>query len=185
MVNFGLSGPQFNLRAGVIATNLGNGTFGTPIPVPSIQLFGVALRTLNGQLEGDGAITDLVAVAEAANVTLRFGGSTTPVWEIVTGRTIDETGVTPNRVRRLSFHSFRFPYFAAAGLIESSTGEASMLMFVPRIKVMEGFELRLERGQYVVPELTCMAIPDPAYDAGLIFDLVEYESGTTIDIPPA
>lgn len=163
MPDFGLGGPSFGLRDAKIARWNGDGTYGPMVDVPSVQLMGVNIQTTNAQLEGDDVITDVHAKATSGQVTIRFGSVALEVLEILTDRTIESSGSTPNAVDRLSFTGTNFRWFALCGKAESTNGVGDVHFFVPKCKIMEGFEVRMEYGQYLVPELTAMCVPDDYY----------------------
>jgi hypothetical protein len=183
---FGIGGPQFGLRDTKVATNDGDGTYGTAVDVPSVQLLGIQYQTVNAQLEGDDVITDTHAKAISAQMTVRFGSISLDVLEVITGKTIDESGTTPNQVRAMVFDGINFPYFAICGKSEATSGGGDTHIFVPKLKIMEGFQIQMQYGQYVIPELTAMAIGDSEYDAapGAIFIPIEHETAANIAIPP-
>lgn len=163
MPNFGLGGPSFGLRDVKVAVWNGDGTYGVLVDVPSVQLFSENLQTVNAQLEGDDVITDIHAKAISGQVKVRFGSVALEVLEVITGRTILSTGVTPNRVDRLNFTGTNFEWFGICGRAESTGQDGDTHLFIPKCKVLEGFEVKFEYGQYTIPELTLMCVPDDQY----------------------
>ena len=49
-------------------------------------------------------------------------------------------------------------YFALCGRVDSTEGGGDMHIFIPKCKLMEGFGLTMEKGRYVTPEITAMAV---------------------------
>lgn len=183
---FGIGGPQFGIRDAKVAENNGDGTFGEMQDVPSVQLLGVQLNTVNATLEGDDTETDTHAKAVSANMTIRFGSISLEVLEIITGKELMESGDTPNRVRAMTFDGLNFPYFAVCGKTEATSGGGDTHMFVPRVKIMEGFQVQMQYGQYVIPELTAKATRDSEFTAApnVIFIPIEHETAAEVAIPP-
>lgn len=164
MPDFGIGGPNFGLRDGKVATWNGDGTYGTNVDIPSIQLLGISIQTTNAQLEGDDVITDVHAKAISGQFRLRFGGKISQaVMEILTGRTRESSGVTPNRVSRIKYTGLNFPWVGACGRADATNGAGDTHTWIPKFKITEGFEAVYEYGNYSIPELTCMAVPDDQY----------------------
>lgn len=186
MPTWGLSaGPSFGLNDAKIAVNNLDGTFGTLVDVPSVQMMGVNPQTVNAQLEGDDTITDTHARLISVQVTLRFGSINIAALEVITGLSKVLGGQVANndQQEQLLFTGLNFPYFGITGMAEatSATG-GNVQIFVPKVKIMEGFELTLEYGNYSIPNLTAMAVYDDDY-AG-IMSVIESEAAFAIAMPP-
>lgn len=163
MPDFGIGGPQFGLRDAKVAVWNGDGTYGVLVDVPSVQMLTQSVQTVNAQLEGDDVITDVHSKAISGQIKLRFGSVSLDVLEVITGRSIASSGTTPNRVDRLYFAGTNFGWFGLCGKSESTAGSGDTHLFAPKVKIMEGFEVKMEYGQYLIPELTAMSIPDDFY----------------------
>jgi hypothetical protein len=159
-----IRGPSFSLKDVRVAKWNGDGTWGAALRVPSASIAGVKLRTVNGQLQGDGGITDAAAEAIAADAKLKFGGGNLSLYNTITNYAKTLTGVTPNRVDRMKFTKKSFPYFGLCGRMNSSDGQGDQHLFLPKLKLMDGFELNYQFGQYVEPELSILALPDDLYN---------------------
>ncbi len=180
---FGIGGPQYNLEDAKVAANNLNGTFGTAVDVPSVQLLGIKYNTVNASLEGDGGITSVVSKAISATMTIRFGSVNLQTLEVITGATLSESGTTPNRVHRMKFTGENMPWFAVCGkttAAENTTADTHF--FCPKLKCTEGFEVRMEYNAFSIPEIPAMAIKDPDYTA--IFEVIEHETAAAVAIPP-
>lgn len=181
---FGLGGPQFGLYDCKVAKNNLNGTFGTAQDVPSVQLLGVNLTTSNAQLEGDDEITAVHAKATAAEMTVRFGSIMVEVLAIITGETQTSSGSGATEVRRIKFDGAPgFPYFAICGRADAAEDVgADTHVFVPKMKLMQGFEVRMEYNAFSIPEIRAMAVKDANY--GAIFEVIEHKTAAAVAIPP-
>lgn len=181
---FDLGGPTFGLKDCKVATNNLNGTFGTALDVPSVQVLGVNLQTVNAMLEGDDEITAVQARAISGEVSLRFGGIDLRVLAILTGETQSSSGSTPNQSKRMLFDGApTFPYFAVCGRADAAEASgADTHVFIPKVKITTGFELRMEYSAFSIPEVTAMAVRDPDYNA--IFEVIEHETAAVVAIPP-
>ncbi len=150
----------FGLRDVKIAKRNNDGSYGTAVDVPSVQLLEASPQTINAQLEGDDTITAVHAVANRAQVRIRFGSLSVEALEVITGQTASLTGTTPNRKRTLTIDDVDFPYFGLVGKAVGAQG-GDVHVFVPMLKAMEGFTATFEYGRFAVPEITAMALPDP------------------------
>lgn len=164
-IDWGLLGaPQFGLRDCKVARWLGGGSYGPSVDVPSVQLMGLNVQTTNAILTGDDEETDAHSKAIAAQVQVRFGSVALPVLAVLTNQDIVETGSGDDEYHTWDFVSDNFPYFGIAGTIEPTSGDGSRVLFVPKVKIMEGFQMQHEYGAYAIPDLTCRAIPDETFD---------------------
>lgn len=178
------AGATFGLKDLKVAARNADGSYGPAVDVPSAQMYEVNPQTVNAQLEGDDQITATHAVATGAQVRFRFGSVPFELLAILTGKTISDYGSesTADRVELLRLDALRFPYFGIVGKVESVEDEGSMHVFVPMLKVMEGFTVGFQYGQFTIPEITCQAIPDSVHG---IVELIKYEeANVAVTIPP-
>lgn len=180
---------SYGLRDAKIAVNNLDGTFGTAVDVPSVQLLVANLQTVNAELTGDDRITATAARIISAQITIRFGSVDLDILEIMTGASIDNSGTTPNRRRQLDISNRRLPYFGIAGKADAEEGSGDNHVFVPKLKLMEGFEIRLEYNTFSTPEITCRAVGDDQFldadDLASVIQVVQYETSTTVALPPS
>jgi hypothetical protein len=158
-----IDGPTFSLRDVRVARWNGDGSWGAAVRVPSVRITRTRLITINGRLEGDGGITDAHAEAISGEGTLQFGGGNLSLYNTITGYTKTLTGVAPNRVDRIKYTKKAFPFFAICGKANSTDGVGDTHVFLPKVKLMEGFELGYVYGEYSQPELSFVALPDEKY----------------------
>lgn len=178
----------YGLRDAKVAVNDLDGTFGTAIDVPSVQLFVSNLQTVNAQLEGDDRITASASRIISAQVQIRFGSIDLDILELITGGTLDESGSTPNQRRQLNISNRRLPYFGICGKADAEEGSGDTHIFVPKLKIMEGFELRMEYNVFAIPEITAMAVGDDNFldedSLPSIVQIVQYETARSVVLPP-
>lgn len=180
---FDIGGAQFGVEDCKIATNNLDGTFGTLYDVPSIQLVGVQVNTVNAQLEGDDTITDTHARAISLTCNIRMGSVHLDVIEVLSGQDVAQSGTGATMVRSMRFRNANFPYFGLCARALATGGGGDTHIFVPKLKVMEGFSIQFEYGAYAIPEFTAMAVIDIGYYSDL-FNLLEYQTARSIVIPP-
>jgi hypothetical protein len=178
---FDYGAPAVGLNDVKIAPLNADGTYGDEVDVPSVSLLGVDVQTVSAQLEGDDKITDTFANVIGAQVRVRFGSIDLEVLEVLTSASVEESGDTPNRYKKLDIGEDKMQYFGLCGKINSSRDSGDTHLWVPKIKVMEGFSLGFEYGTYSIPELTCMAVAD---DNDTLIKPIRHETAEAITIPP-
>lgn len=172
-----MAGFLFGVRDCKIASWTSTGTYGTAQDVVAISQVSVEIQTSNAQLEGDDSIVDVHAVQTVGQVTFRFGFRDREVYNILTGADISTSGTS----YYTTFDAETRPYFGLAALIYETNGTGSRIVFVPKLKVMEAFQIQSQYGQYATPELTAMAVADGTYGIMRVYD---YASLATIALPP-
>lgn len=178
------AGPEFGLDDVKIASLAANGTYGTEVDIPSVQLYEVNPQTVNAQLEGDDKITDTHAIAISAQIRVRFGSIPFEALQILLGENYVESGSESggNRTQTLTVGNLTFPYFGIVGRSLATQDDGDTTIFVPKCKIMEGFTFGMQYGQYVIPELTLMAVKNT--DATGIIQIIKHEVAQALTIPP-
>lgn len=177
------NGPQFDVDDCKLAAALGGGAWGAAQDVPSINLYVTEIQTVNAQLEGDARISDTHGRIVSARLRLRMGGVNFGVLSLLTGRSAVLSGSTPNRRQTLDIKNENFPYFGVCAQSKHTQGGGDTHIFLPKVKVMEGFTFQFEYGAYTIPEITAMAIVDEDYQDVLV-RFINNETVSPVVIPP-
>lgn len=165
MPTWGLSGgPQFGLRQVKLAPWNGDGTYDAAITVPAAQLFGIRFDTTNARLEGDDQRVDSHSKLVGATITIRNGSLSMSMLQAIMNRNPVLTGTTPTQRKVLWITPSEFGYVGVGAKVNSTNNRGDAQFFAPKVKLMEGFELRAEYGNYVIPEFTLDAVPDDFYN---------------------
>lgn len=185
---FDIGGPQYGLRDCKIATNNNDGTFGNNVDVPSVQMLRGQLQTVNAQLEGDDRITATAARGISAQITMRWGSVHLDVLEVIMGSTRQDSGSSPNGYSFVNIDNRKMPYFGIAGRAEAEEGSGNTVLFIPKAKVMEGFQIEFAYNAFAIPELTVMAVGDenfPSEDGDPVIMIpIMYETAQAATLPP-
>jgi hypothetical protein len=169
---------KFGLNDVKIAVWNSTENYGTAVDVESVQMYGIEFQTENGTLEGDDIITDTHAKMQSANITLRFGFKDLAVLEVLTGITNTESPYNESMI----FGRDNMPYFAICGRADATSGGGDSQVFLPKVKLMEGLNVSMEKGSYVIEDITAMAIYEgTTYGMG---KLINNNTATTVTIPP-
>lgn len=176
--------PQFSLNDCKVATWNSTDSYGTAVDVASVKITGFTVEMLSGRLEGDDKITAVAARAIAGELQLRFGGVRIAALEVIMGNSATSSVASPNQVITFPIAGGdEMPYFGIVGKALAEEDDGDFLVFLPKVKITSNITLaRLEYGQFAIPEVTALAVPDTTYGIGR---LVERQTATTITVPPA
>lgn len=172
----------FGLNDCKIQTWSADGTYsGTMTDVPSIQQLGVTQQLTQAQLVGDDQITATAGYSIGGTAQMRFGGLNFDTMGIILGI----TATTISSISQIGVAGgHRMPYFGIQGkmLLAETTG--SLVMYLPKAKIMSDFTITQgEYGTFVIPEVTVQLVPDTTYG---IYNLIQYPTNFTITVfPPA
>lgn len=182
-------GPQFGMRDTKVAKWNGNGTWGTPVDIPSIQQINAQVQTQTAQLTGDDRITATHAKVIGGQVTFQHGSFSMNVMDVISGDSSASSGTTPNRTRRLALGNKNFPYFGLCCAVDAVEGVGDMWIFLPKVKLTQGFNAQAQYGQFMIPSLTAEFLIDDFYvvnGEAKCIDFLMHETITQIStFPPS
>jgi hypothetical protein len=172
----------FGLADCQVQTWASAGTYnGTMTDVASIQQIGVTQQVTQAQLTGDNQITATAANTIGATAKLRFGGLNFDSLGIILGI----TATTISSVIQFGMAGGKkMPYFGIQGKMQDAAGTGSIVLYLPKCKVMSEFTIiQGEYGTFVIPEVTVQLVPDATYG---VYNLIQYPTDFTIAVfPPA
>jgi len=172
----------FGLNDCQIQTWASAGTYsGTITDVQSIQQLSVTQNLTSAQLTGDDQITATAGYAIGAQAKMRFGGLNFDSLGIMLGI----TATTISSVIQFGMAGgHRMPYFGIQGKMLLADSSGSLVMYLPKAKIMGDFTITQgEYGAFVIPEVTVELVPDATYG---IYNLIQYATNLTISVfPPA
>lgn len=138
----------------------------------------VELQTVNGQLEGDDQLIDVHAKIISAQITMQYAFGDLAVLAILTGDTVVDSA----SVDKLTFDTDDLPYFGLCGKMTDTQTAGCTLLFIPKMKIMEGFRVGGQYGQYSTPQITAMAVRDS--DNFGVYQIYQYAADQDVAIPP-
>lgn len=185
---FSFGGPQYDIDDVKIAVNNGDGTFGTLVDVPSVDLFQVGVRMKSAEMRGDARITAVASQTEAIEFQMRMGSFPPEVYAILFGATPQSSGAVGNRAKELSIGAgLRMPYFSIVGRSLAGETAGGTMIWVPYIKISQTVSVRVEYNAFSMPEVTATALGDPVLTDSsgrpLLVKFKEYETLPAIAMP--
>ena len=149
----------------------------TQVDLLASQKLGFKVRTKSGELSGDDRIQAVQSIVEAVEWSLEQGGIPLAAYALMSGRTVTESGSTPNRVSTLTISgSEANPYFKIYGKsLGDDDDDTHVLLF--KCKVIGDIEGELADGEFLVTKCNGIAIDDGSNG---IMDIVEHETAATL-----
>jgi hypothetical protein len=121
----------------------------------------------------------VVSEADAVEASLAAGGISLAAYALMTGRTVNESGSTPNQVNTLSGSGAeRFPYFKVYGK-SLGDGDDDVHVKLWKCKLTAGLEGELADGEFLMTNVGSIVCIDDGSNG--IWDIVENE--TADDLP--
>lgn len=155
---------------------------GQSIDLPNSRVFSFAETEEFEELRGDDELVAVHGNGPIVNWELEAGGYSLEAVAAMYGGTITETGVTPNRVKRLrKKKTDQRPYFKVEGQVISDSG-GDLHAVVWRCKATDDLTGEFSDGQFWLTGasgqgLSCLI---PGDDFGVVWDFVQNETATAI-----
>lgn len=179
-------GPQYDIVEMVIFRNNRDGTFGSPIQVPSINLVTVRYNYKTRQTTGNGRVTYVYSQIESLTVTFRNFSINQQIAGLIMNADSYLYGATPNRHRRMTSGNNRQKYFGiAAKCLAGDEGDTHFM--VPYMMVDQAFEWSFQYNDFVQPQIQATAVGDPVLvdnrGRPLFIDTLENETEMDLEVP--
>jgi len=171
----GYGDKPFGLR-GIKLVNLAGDA---AVDLPAAMTLGFKPRLVSGEMRGNDIVQALVAIEDAVEWSLEAGGISLEAWALMTGRTVDESGTTPNRTNTLNIAGGTvYPYFKIYGksVGENATDDIHVKLY--KCKLTEPLDGNFSDGEFYVTSCSGLALPDGVNG---VADIVQNE--TAADLP--
>lgn len=156
-------------------------TLGTEvIDLPNMQTFSFSEEEEFQELRGDDRVVAIRGSGATVSWELEAGGYKMRVWEVLTGGTVVQTGLAPNRSWRLDKRSSDSRgYFMIEGQIISDSG-GDFHAIVYRCRCNESIEGEFSDGEFFITGASGQGLPilDDVND--LLYSLIVNETATPI-----
>lgn len=159
---------EYDIEDCKIARWNGDGTYGSLIDVPAIDMARIEFTMKQALGRGDGGLKLVASAIEAANITMRNFGIVATSLPVLFGASNDEynPGADAYTINDMVAGQV-LPYFGMA--IRSFDNESvpgvghqpgGALIFVPKIKVTANFQWNFAYNTFIQPELTGFGLVD-------------------------
>jgi hypothetical protein len=167
----------FDIDDAKLAVWTATSTYNTAIDLMGVSDLKIDMQTVNAELPGDASIVDSHARGVKAVVTCKIAMYNLAPWAAITGETV----ISSTGREILKIGNFNPPYIGLIGQTKATNGTGDMHLWLPKMKLMSGFQLQGSYGNYATPEITFTALMDGAEK---IFQLIPHSTATALVIPP-
>jgi hypothetical protein len=158
------------------------------IDLPNMQTFSFSEQEEFQELRGDDRVVAIRGSGATVDWELEAGGYKMRIWEVMTGGTVTQTGIAPNRVWRLDKQSSdNRGYFLIEGQIISDSG-GDVHAVVYRCRCNDAIEGEFSDGEFFITNASGQGLPilDDVND--ILYSIIMNEtatpiSGTALTIP--
>lgn len=162
---------------------------GTTLNTSSVDL--PYIRTLNfteaeefQELRGDDKLITTRGKGSQVNWSLESGGLPIYAWATITGGSIVETGLTPNRISELKKKSTTSrPFFRIDGKIISDSG-GDVLVRIYRCRANGDIQANFAEGEFTTSQISGVGLPLLDDTNDLIYSIFRRETTTALSLTP-
>lgn len=162
---------------------------GTTLGSSSVDL--PYIRTLNfteaeefQELRGDDKLITTRGKGSQVNWSLESGGLPLYAWAVITGGSVTETGLTPNRVSELKKKATTSrPFFRIDGKIISDSG-GDVLVRIYRCRANGDIQANFAEGEFTTAQISGVGLPLLDDTNDLIYSIFRRETATTLTLTP-
>lgn len=154
------------------------------IDLPNMQTLSFSETEEFSELRGDDRLVTTRGQGAQVDWSLEAGGISIKAWAILTGGSVIETGLTPNRkiILRKKATDAR-PFFRIDGRIVSDSG-GDIHVRIYRCRCNDTIEGDFTDGEFFVTSASGVGLPllDDAND--LLYDIIRHETSTVLTLTP-
>jgi hypothetical protein len=133
---------------------------GSQVDLPAAVTVKVTEKVVSAELNGDDVIVAAHGFPVAVEWELSSGGISLDAWALMTGRTVTNSGTTPNRVDKLTVSGTDvYPYFKIYGKTQGVAGD-DMHVKMFKCKVTSAPEGTFQNGQFYQTGVKGVGIDD-------------------------
>lgn len=171
----------FGARDAQIAERISASSWGSLIDLNGISTVTFSEQTTSAVLTGDDEELAVHAKPLSVELQIQFAFTSLEPFEVITGRTMTSNSDYEEIILQPGIN---YPYFAFIGKAEFDDGTGQFELFFPMIKLMSGFSMSFQYGQWMTPQLTFKAVSNgsPWY----VGSMKRWLDGTrALTIPPS
>ena len=137
-----------------------DGSIGAAVDLPVAQTLSFSEAEEYTELRGDDRLVAVHGQGPTVEFDLEAGGISLEAWQVLTGGTLSETGVTPNSVKSLTKKTTESrPYFRIEGqAINDVAGDTHVVIY--KAKVTDNLEGEFADGEFFVTKCSGQGLGD-------------------------
>jgi hypothetical protein len=157
---------------------------GTSYAFPIAQTLSFSETEEFDELRGDDRLAAIHGRGAEVDGSIEGGGISIQIWSLITGGAVVETGVTPNRQKRLKKKgSDSRPYFRVDGqMISDSGGDVVARIF--RCKCNGKIQAEFRYGQFQITTTDFKGTPMPSDTDDWLYEIIQNETKSTLSLTP-
>lgn len=136
------------------------------------------------ELRGDDKLITTRGKGSQVNWDLEAGGLSTAAWAVITGGSVIESGLTPNRIIELRKRSTQSrPYFRIDGKIISDSG-GDILVRIYRCRANGDIQANFQDGEFQTSQIAGVGLPLLDDTNDLLYSIFRRETSSEISLTP-
>lgn len=152
-------------------------TGGTETDLKNARRFNFSANISTDKLKGDDGLAAVASTVESFTLTIEGGGIDLAALGEITGKTLTQTGTTPNQKSTYTFASSDvMPYLKVAAQTKGVAGDdVHVIFYYAKITALTG---NIGNSEFTITNMTLEAIGQPA--DGKIYDVITNETSTAL-----
>lgn len=156
----------------------------TSIDLPYMQTLSFSETEEFSELRGDDKLITTRGKGSQVDWDLEAGGMSTPAWATLTGGSVIETGLTPNRIIELRKKSTETrPFFRLDGKIISDSG-GDILVRIYRCRCNDKVDADFKDGEFMTTAVSGVGLPLLDDTNDLLYSIFRRETSTALTLTP-
>lgn len=156
----------------------------TSVDLPYMQTLSFSESEEFQELRGDDKLITTRGQGAQVEWDLEAGGMSTPVWAILTGGSVIETGVTPNRIIELRKKATESrPFFRIDGKIISDSG-GDILVRIYRCRCNDTIDADFSDGEFMTTAVSGVGLPLLDDTNDLLYSIFRRETSQALTLTP-
>lgn len=156
----------------------------TSVDLPYIQTLNFTEAEEFQELRGDDKLITTRGRGSQVNWSLESGGLPVYAWAVLSGGSVVETGLTPNRITELKKKATSSrPFFRIDGKVISDSG-GDVLVRIYRCRATGDIQADFKNGEFQVSQVSGVGLPLLDDTNDLIYSIFRRETAATLSLTP-
>lgn len=154
------------------------------VDLPYIQTLNFTEAEEFQELRGDDKLVTTRGRGSQVNWSLEAGGLPIYAWAVITGGSVTETGLTPNRINELRKKATsNRPFFRIDGKVISDTG-GDVLVRIYRCRATGDIQANFVGGEFTTSQISGVGLPLLDDTNDLIYSIFRRETAASLTLTP-